>query len=179
MSKLWQLERLNKGERTALKRAAGTLALNASAMRAFYKADTCRDARWEEQRYAAMCMACLWNEQENPPELSMQECLARMCWDDNNELQEAMAKRVEALLETRWSKEDDYLIGKLLNLVRMMKAKGDFRPDFEKLARDLWNWNGEDRRVQREWLKTIYRNGFNAKAEAESKKQEEEKDNDA
>lgn len=178
MSELWRLDRLDTGERTALKRAAGTLALNAPALRAFYKADVCREAGWEEQRYAAMCMACLWNEQENPPVLSMQECLARMCWDDG-ELQEAMARRVEALLETRWSKEDDFLIGKLLNLVRMMKSKGEYRPDFEKLALALRGWNNENQYVQREWLRTIYRNGLATKAEADDQNKEEENDHDA
>lgn len=178
MSELWRLDRLDTGERTALKRAAGTLALNATALRAFYKADVCRESGWEEQRYAAMCMACLWNEQENPPVLPMQECLARMCWVDN-ELQEAMARRVEALLETRWSKEDDFLIGKLLNLVRMMKSKGEYRPDFEKLAMDLRRWNNENRYVQREWLRMIYRNGFAAKADAADQSEKEENNHDA
>lgn len=172
MSELWRLERLNTGERTALKRAAGTLALNVSALRAFYKADICREPHWENQRYAVMCMACLWNEQDAQPVLSMQDCLKRMCWKDN-EFQEAMARRVDALLETRWD-EDDYLAGKLLNLVRMIRAEGIFRPDFEKLALDLKRWNYESRVVQREWLWTIYGNRFDEKEATENAETEEE-----
>ena len=159
MNELWELERLSTGERTALKRAAGTLALNAAALRAFYKADVCRQQSWESQRYAAMCMACLWGEQDTVPTLKMEECLKRMCWVDG-EWQESLARRVDALLETRWG-DDDYLIGKLLNLVRMMRAKGEFRPDFQKLAQDLRCWNFESRMVQREWLRVIYKKELN------------------
>lgn len=172
MSELWQLDRLNTGERAALKRAAGTLAMNVPALRAFYKADICREESWERERYAAMCMACLWNEQERAPVLFMEECLKHMCWKDN-ELQEAMSKRVEALLETRWD-QDDYLVGKLLNLVRMIKGAGEFQPDFEKLAKDLKRWNYESRSVQRRWLRTIYKDNVNEMTEAETTENKKE-----
>ena len=155
MNELWQLARLTTGERTALKRAAGTLGFDASARRAFYRADICGEASWEDQRYAAMCMACLWNEQDGPTILPMEVCLKNMCWV-NAELQEGFARKVDALLETRWER-DDYLIGKILNVVRMMRQKGEFRPDFEKLAKDLRYWNSENRSVQRTWLRTIYK----------------------
>ena len=156
MNELWQLDRLSKGEHTALKRAAGTLKLNAPALRAFYKADLCREQAWESKRYAAMCMACLWDAQDQTSVVSMEECLKSLCWVDG-ELQAGVVRRVDAMLETRWG-DDDYLIGKLLNLVRMIRAKGMLRPDFQQLARDLRCWNYEDRRVQRRWLRTIYKN---------------------
>ena len=168
MSERWHLERLDTGERTTLKRASGSLEFNAPALRAFYKADACREDGLERQRYAAMCMACLWNEQDNPPTLPMQECLRRMCWIDN-ELQQGMAKRIDVLLETRWG-NDDYLIGKLLNLVRMIKSKGEFRPDFELLAVDMRRWNYESRIVQREWLRTIYKTAFDEKKQESNEK---------
>ena len=172
MSELWQLSRLSTGDRAALKRAAGTLGLNVPALRAFYKADTCREEKWERERYAAMCMACLWNEQETGPVLSMEDCLKRMCWKDN-ELQNAMARRVEAILKMRWG-DDDYLIGKLLNLVRMMKANGEFLPDFQELAKDLKHWNYEGQKVQRRWLRTIYRNGMQNSDNPDQDEEQEE-----
>ena len=154
MSELWDLGRLNTGERTALKRAAGTLAFDVAARRAFYKADLNRQESWEDQRYAAMCMACLWREEDNTPVLDMEICLKRMC-RSGQELNEAMAHRVDTLLETRWE-QDDFLIGKILNVVRMMRSKGEFRPNFEALAEDLRYWNSDQRSVQRKWLKAIY-----------------------
>ena len=172
MSELWQLDRLSVGERAALKRAAGTLAFDAPALRAFYKADNCHDQHWEKQRYTAMCMACLWREQDMTPQLKMEDCLRRMCWKDN-ELQNAMARRVEAILEMRWG-DDDYLIGKLLNLVRMMKANGEFRPDFQELAKDLKHWNYEGQKVQRKWLRTIYRNGMQNSDNPDQDEEQEE-----
>lgn len=159
MSKLWDLERLNTGERTALKRAAGSLAFNVAARRAFYKADVSREESWEDMRYAAMCMACLWSQQDQTPVLKMEECLKRMCWE-KRALNDAMAHRVDNLLETAWG-DDDYLIGKVMNVVRMMRAGGGFRPDFEALAWDFRRWNHDSRTVQRKWLKAIYNDGDN------------------
>lgn len=156
MSELWQLERLTTGEQTSLKRSAGTLELNVAALRAFYKADTCREKSWEEQRYAAMCMECLWAPEDETSPLPMEECLKRMCWEDNT-LNEALSHRIDAMLETPWG-EDGFLLGKMLNLVRMIRGRGGMKPDFEQLAKDLRYWNGTKRLVQRRWLKTIYRN---------------------
>ncbi len=154
MSELWRLKRLNTSERIALKRAAGTLALNASAQHAFYKADLCREQGWEQIRYAALCMVCLWGDHDALPVLPMEECLGRMCWEGG---QERLARRIEALLETRWG-EDDFLLEKLMNLVRMIRMHGEYKPDFEKLAWDLRHWNDEKQSVQRRWLRVIYRN---------------------
>lgn len=151
----WDLSRLTTGERCALRQAAGTLAFNVKARRAFYKVDFLRENYWEDKRYAALCMACLWREEEAPiPILPMEECLRQMYMTEDGP-NEALAKRVDALLELHWD-GTDYLPGKLLRLVKMMRAKGEYEPDFEALAVDFKYWDSENRSVQRRWLRTIY-----------------------
>lgn len=153
----WDLSRLTTGEYAALRRAAGTTDFDVAAWRAYYKVDVPR--KDEDERFTALCMSCLWRIEDEVTVLPMEECLRHVCWenmDGKSELRESMARRVEALLETRYS-NDGYFQGKLLSLVKIIRSDGRrFKPDFEKLADDLRWWNNENRSVQRKWLRTIY-----------------------
>ena len=60
---LQRVDQLPKGDRTALKREAGTMLLQADgrAVRAFYQCLPSQVKQWEEERYfAAACLHCLW-----------------------------------------------------------------------------------------------------------------------
>lgn len=155
----WDLTRLNSGEYAALRSAAGSAELNVPARRAFYKVDHLGQ-RGEEQRFYALCMSCLWRPTDEYSELPMQECLKYLCRvkaDGQWTIHEGMARRVDALLETP-SRDKNYFLGKLLNLVKLIKSDVRYRhkPDFEALAEDLQKWDCENRKVQRKWLRTIY-----------------------
>ena len=152
----WDLERLDPGELSALRRSAGAGVNRASmaALRAFYKAcGYCEP--WQEQYwFPAVCMDALWRNTDGITVLPMQECMRRLLSMDAGTT-ESMQHRMDMLLDTTWS-DDEYLIGKMLNLVKIVKSKTQLKPDFQMLARDFQNWNRPSRSVQREWLRTLY-----------------------
>lgn len=150
----WDLSRLGAGERVALRRAAGSLEFNAAAWRAFYIACPNCKKRDEEFWFAAMCMECLWREEDKPDVRPMEECLQRYRKEDES-VTDSMKHRMEVLLDMPWA-NDDFLLGKLYAVVRILKDKTNYKPDFHKLADDLRRWNYEDRAVQRRWLRTIF-----------------------
>lgn len=152
----WDLGRLNAGELSALRRAAGTAAskANMTALRAFYAAcgycDPWKEAYW----FPAMCMDALWRDTEAMVVKPMDECLRGLLTGDSNTTA-SLKRRIDMLLETPWN-EDGFLIGKMLNLVKILKSKTNLKPDFQLLADDLMRWNDEGRKIQRRWLKTLY-----------------------
>jgi len=153
----WDLSRLTTGERCALRRAAGSLEPNMPAWRAFYLAGGGRAGRHENYWYAAMCMACMWRpeDEERARMLPMEQCL-RLYLRENESVTESMKRRMDALLETPWS-EDGFLLTKLHSIVRILqRGQTDLRPNFQALADDLRDWNRDDRRVQRRWLRATY-----------------------
>ena len=158
--RVWDLEKLTNGEYAALRRAAGSVEMDVAAWRAFYKVDHLGDTGANE-RFTALCMSCLWWPTDENEILPMEKCLRNLCWETVNgkySLREGFARRVDALLETRWS-QDGYFQGKLLNLVKIIRSDDRrFKPDFELLADDLRKWNYDSRTVQRRWLRTIYQN---------------------
>ena len=152
----WDLSRLDTGERSALKRAAGMNMSEASiaAQRAFYKACGYCDSWQEEFMFPTMCMDALWRSTDEPTVKPMEECLRDLMAKDQ-ETTESIQHRVDALLETPWD-DGGFLAGKLLNLVKILKSKTNLKPDFQKLAEDLNRWNHPQRYVQRSWLRTLY-----------------------
>lgn len=165
----WDLDRMSNGEYAALRHAAGSVEFDAAAWRAFYKVDFLGE-KGANERFTSLCMSCLWRKTDHPIILSMEECLRRICLEKGED-GNSFARRVDALLETRCS-WDGYFQGKLLNLVKIIRSDGRFKPDFEKLADDLCKWNYDSRSVQRRWLNTIYQNVKN------TNETEEETEND-
>ena len=167
----WDLARLNAGELSVLRRAAGVDVDHASkpALRAFYKACGYCDAWQEKFMFPAMCMDALWRSTDEPTVKPMEECLRdfRAKLEEEKKSTESMEHRIDALLETPWE-DDGFLIGKLLNLVKILKSKTNLKPDFHRLAEDLNRWNGEKRHVQRKWLKVLY----NVKSEKTNEEEE-------
>ena len=77
----WDTARLSAGERSALKRSAGVMMESASmqAIEAFYRALTVRgSAQAEKAWFAALCMQCLWREEERPAVRPFPEILRSM-----------------------------------------------------------------------------------------------------
>lgn len=150
----WELSRLPQGDLSALRRAAGTTGEDLAALRAFYRACGYCDPKIEVYWFPAMCMDALWRDTETPEIKTMEECL-RLLLIQNPDTTESLRHRIDMLLETRQS-GDGFLLGKLFNLVQILKSRTNLKPDFQRLADDLRRWNYPEQPVQRRWLRTIY-----------------------
>ena len=148
------LDRFGKGERAALRRAAGVMlqAADGGAISAFYRCLPPAVDRWQEPRwFAVACLSCLWDvgSGEGTP-------LEQIISDRMNELSDSTAHRVEILLDTRWD-ADGYMLSKLTRLVKLIRQKTDrARPDFAALLDDLIYWNAENQSVQRKWARAVF-----------------------
>ena len=155
-SRKWDIERLDSGGRSALKRNAGVMmGNNLKALEAFYRAVSYipKNQNQESQWYACQCMECLWKTDEKPRVIRFEELLRRIYL--SSETSESIRHRIVAILDVPWS-QDGYLLGKLNNFARILRSKdGSVMPDFEALADDLAIWNHPDRIVQRRWIRTI------------------------
>ena len=167
----WDLSRLSAGERSALKRNAGIMmnAAGADAIEGFYRALTGKCSVYSERAwFAAVCMQCLWREEDHPRIVSFPEMLRAIY--QNPEATESSRKRCTAFMDVSWD-DDGFLLGKICSLVRIMRAgNASVIPDFEALAEDLSRWNNPDRYVQRNWLSIICRNEYGQKENKEEEK---------
>lgn len=152
----WDLSRLSAGERSALKRNAGTMmnAAGADAIEGFYRALVVPISPYAEKAwFAALCMQCLWREEDRPRVQSFPDMLRTIY--QNPDATESSRKKCTNFLDISWD-DDGFLLGKICSLVRGMRSQNAAAiPDFEELANDLVHWNHPDRYVQRKWLRTI------------------------
>lgn len=166
----WDLTRLDNGDLSALRRAAGAPGMDLTALRAFYKACGYCNPQVERYWFPMLCMDALWRTTDHPEIKPMEECL-RTLLAGKDDMSESLKHRVDMLLETPWS-EDGFLLGKLLNMVKIIRSKTNLKPDFQNLADDIRRWNDSGQSVQRRWVRTVY----NVKPEVDEK---EEKEHDA
>ena len=152
----WDFGRLNSGELSALRRSAGLPVGKAemTALRAFYRACGYCDAKQEPYWFPAVCMDALWRETDHPTVKAMEICLRELIAQDEKAT-ESMQHRIDMLLETRWD-EDGFLLGKIMNQVKLLKSRTELKPDFQALAEDLRCWNYRNHPVQRRWLRVLY-----------------------
>ena len=152
----WDLSRLSAGERSALKRNAGIMmnAAGADAIEGFYRAlKVPVNLHSEKAWFAALCLQCLWREEDHPRVQSFPEMLRAIY--QNPDATESSRKKCTNFLDVSWD-DDGFLLGKITNLIRSMRAKdATVIPDFEELAEDLVHWNHPDLYIQRKWLRTI------------------------
>ncbi len=172
MSELkWDLARLSAGERNALKRNAGSM-MNAASMQAieaFYRAQIINCRKYEEKAwFAALCMQCLWREEDHPITKPFPEILREIY--QNPDATDSSRKKCTDFLDLSWG-DDGFLLGKICNLVRKMRAdNSSVIPDFNAMVDDLNQWNHDSHYIQRQWLNTICR----TVREQESKEEENE-----
>lgn len=150
----WDLSRLDNGDLSALRRAAGTTGSDMAALRAFYRACGYCDPRLEAFWFPAVCMDAMWRSTDSPEVKRMEECL-RLLLAQNPDTTGSLKHRIDMLLETPWT-QDGFLLGKLYNLTRILKSRTNLKPDFQALADDLRRWNYPEQSVQRRWLRAIY-----------------------
>lgn len=150
------LNRLNNGERAALRREAGTIlqAADGKALAAFYRClPFSVDRRQEGKWFAVACLRCLWDtgESEGTPIEQVISALIK-----SGELSDSTKHRVEALLDTDWD-ADGYMLTKLSRLVKLIRQKSDRRfLDFAALLDDLIYWNSDTQTVQRKWARAVF-----------------------
>ena len=152
--KKWELSRLSASELGALKRCAGIpFGSDMRAAQAFYRATEGSRPYQEAAWYGALCLQCLWKQDEVRTILPFEEMLRRMYSDPK--ATDSTKKRCTVFLDIPWS-NDGFLLGKLCSLARMMRSKdSSVMPDFSALANDLCSWNSLDKYVQRRWIKKI------------------------
>ena len=155
MSELkWDLDRLDTGSRSALKRSAGCmLGTDLRSLEAFWRAANAVPRGREDIWYACMCLECLWKPEDHPKVLPFEEILRKMY--QAADTSDSIRHRITSMMDIPWG-PDGFLLGKLNGFVRMIKA-GDssMMPDFQKLADDLAGWNYPEHNVQRRWIRAI------------------------
>lgn len=158
-----ELDKLSTGERTALKRSAGTMLAEADgrAIAAFYRCLPYGVNRQEDCWFAAACFHCLWKP-DNRPQVKIEEALRVLVKSDDAD-SKGIDNRVAALLDSSWA-EDGYLLTKLNRMIRMLKQK-DYCIDCGALLDDLQRWNSDYQTVQRKWVRTMYQKVENTKGE--------------
>ncbi len=149
-----RLNKLNNGERAALKRSAGVPLDKADgkAIAAFYRclpAESKAEDRW----FAVACLRCLWDAGEEQGD-RLERVISRMIRAD--ELSESIQHRIEILLDTPWD-SDGYMLGKLTRMVKLIRQKANRTPiDFSALLEDLIYWNSEKQYVQKKWARAVF-----------------------
>lgn len=152
----WDISRLSAGEKAALKRNAGIMMDFASmeAIEAFYRSLKMHCKPYEEKAwFAALCMECLWREEDHPQRVPFPKLLQSMYQD--KDATESTRKKCTNFFDALWA-EDGFLLGKISSLVHKMRTENASKmPDFEMLADDLVHWNNHERYIQRKWLNII------------------------
>ena len=150
-------ERLNKletGERAALRRKAGTMIQSADgkALKAFYRCVPQSIRSNEDKWFAIACLRCLWDEGEDKGE-PLETVISSLVRRD--ELSESTSHRVSTLLDTRWD-QDGFMLSKLSRLVKLVRQKQSAMIDFPKLLEDLVYWKSDSQSVQRKWASAMF-----------------------
>lgn len=149
-----QLDRLPKGDRTALKREAGTMLHEADgrAIQAFYKCMLpTTPERYDDRFFAAACLHCLWSE-DTQNRLPMEQIFYQLGKD--TQISASTEHRLVGILDLTWG-EDGFLLGKLARLIKLAKSK-NYAVDCAALLIDLIYWNGLKQTVQLRWARSLY-----------------------
>ena len=134
-----------------LRRAAGrTLSTaGAAALSAFYRLYP--DERIEEKEFVAVCLMCLWREDEWDRGQSIPKAVKNSLTKDQ---QQEFPRRLQVLLDMPWD-TTGYFAGKLYRIARLCRSKGNVINAFN-LLRDLYSWDHPEHFIQRNWVKDFY-----------------------
>ncbi len=147
------LDTLSAGERTALRRSAGTMLAEADgrALAAFYRCLPYTVEAAQDRWYAAACFHCLWDP-DCQPRLPAEEAFRKLIKSADSS--ESLEHRLAALLDLSWA-DDGYLLTKLSRILRLLQQK-DYCIDCSSLLDDLLGWNSDKQYVQRKWARRMY-----------------------
>jgi len=150
------LGNLNRGQRAALRHAAGMQLRDArrGALEAFYM---CLPEQVPEAAeniwFAIGCWRCIWDF-ETEHELPIENRLRDMCADGT--ISQSVMRRVDILLDMNLE-DDGFLLTHLTQLILLIGRKSaNDGIDWSSLLSDLMRWNDADQYVQRKWIRAIY-----------------------
>ena len=149
-------DNLEKKDRVLLKRNCGALLSEAdgNTLTVFYRILPHTVKSYEEDRwFLALCIHCLWNEEDNPKRRPMETQIAAMKYAED--MSDSLDHRLTGLLDTPWN-DDGYLSQKLTRMAKMLKQKG-YPVDGAALLNDLLHWNDPDRWIQKKWVRAFCR----------------------
>ena len=145
---------LEKKDRVLLKRSCGSLLseVDGNTLTVFYRILPHTVKPYEEDLwFLALCIHCLWDDEDNPKRRPMEKQIATMKYVEK--MTDSLDHRLSTLLDTRWS-DDGYLSQKLTRMAKMLKQKG-YPVDGSELLYDLIHWNDQNRRVQKKWVRAL------------------------
>lgn len=135
----------------ALRRAAGRplATAGAAALSAFYRLYP--DSVEEEKQFVAVCLMCLWREDEWDRGQSIPKAVKNSL---TKEQQQEFPRRLQVLLDMPWD-TTGYFAGKLYRMARFCRSKGNVINAYN-LLHDLRYWDAPEHFVQRNWVKDFY-----------------------
>lgn len=192
---LGRVQRLTKGERTALKRALGktTDSAPSSAYAAFCRALAAPLPRWESEEpwFLCACGFCAMErlrerqeaaaDDEQSPDGPKAQAFARCLYLlDQKKGTAALEHRLKQLADTPLRESPAYFAEKLAGALRYLTVEG-YLVHFADLLYDLRNWDAPDGRVQKAWMRAYYLSGTESNQAQEPGEQpsDEEDTNDA
>lgn len=150
-----RLKALSTGDRTAMKRYAGSLLKNAdgNALAAFYKALPFQIPDYKEELFFAVgCWLCLEKPDSKGGRKTLTKALKTL--KNSSKSQQSFDKKLKQILAIDFN-DMEFAIVKLTRLIKMLVSKGSLI-DYENLLKDLLNWQHKDKFVQRNWAKEFY-----------------------
>lgn len=157
------LDLLNPGQRSALRRASGTMIEEVphQTRMIFYRCLPDGIPQWQESRWFAIaCLRCLWDAEPEDKEKKSGKQEAKPLVDiirgllKEEAISDSAMHRVSSLLEESWD-TDGYMLMKLKGLIQLVRQKSPEMPDFSKLLDDLIGWNSDKQYVQFNWSRAI------------------------
>lgn len=151
------IDELSQADRVVLKRNCGMLLkdADAKAIMIFYRElnKVHISNKREERLFPIACMRCMWDKDEIKGRVISLPQALRQCIRDQKK-GSGIEKRLVKLLDQEW--DQDGLL--CLNIWRMVSwiKKERFLIDMVSLGQDFYNWNTENKCVQKDWLKICY-----------------------
>lgn len=148
---------IDEKSKIIFRRSAGKMINDCpSAMPVFYRILPSNISEWDENKFFfAICLSCLYEDHGRAIPF---ETMLKMSLNDEDS-REAMERRIDSMMTADWNDKDGILALKMMRILKVLEKKlPDVKPDFDKLYKDLKNWNHPDHYVQRSWARSIYYN---------------------
>ena len=151
---LSKTDTLEKKDRVLLKRSCGAMLSEADGqtLTVFYRLLPKSVRSYEEELwFLALCIHCLWDEEDNGKRRPMEKQISAMKYRE--ELTESFDHRFTVLLDTPWN-SDGYLNQKLTRMAKLLKQKG-YPVDGAELLDALLHWDAPNRIIQKKWVRAF------------------------
>lgn len=148
------VDNLKKKDRVLLKRNCGSMLSEADGqtLTVFYRLLPKFVKPYEEELwFLALCIHCLWGEEDNEKRRPMENQISTMKNREN--LTDSFDHRFTTLLDTQWN-SDGYLNQKVTRMAKLLKQKG-YPVDGAALLDALLHWGSPNRYIQKKWIRAF------------------------